>query len=187
MEKEKKFKCHECKKSYKRKSDLNRHVRSKRQKFVCEVCNHVFNRKDNFVTHQRRFHKSTLDVSSSSASQIGGSNKSAKTDSQKPKNDSQDVENSDKNNREIVHALNGSVNSIKIYPRDVEKFDVLVFYSNVKNKVQDILVSSTPRRKGIKWYLMTRVEFSREKERLNHISEALPMLTCLQRSLVYTT
>ena len=41
---------------------------------------------------------------------------------------------------------------------------MLVFYSNVKNKVQDILVSSTPRRKGIKWYLMTRVEFSREKE-----------------------
>lgn len=41
---------------------------------------------------------------------------------------------------------------------------MLVFYNNVRNKVQDILVSSTPRRKGIKCYLVTQVEFSREKE-----------------------
>jgi hypothetical protein len=106
-----------------------------------------------------------LNASASSTSQIGGSSKSAKTDSQKQSvNDRQDVEDSNDNNHEIVHALNGSVNSIKIYPRDVEKFDMLVFYGNVKSKIQDILVSSTPRRKGIKWYLMTRVEFSREKE-----------------------
>jgi hypothetical protein len=169
MEDGKKFKCSECQKSYKRKSDLNRHIRSKREKFICAVCNHVFNRKDNFLTHQQRFHKSSPDhihlKASPSTSQIGGSSRIAKRDSQKQsKNDSQDVENSDDNSREIVHALNGSVNSIKIYPRDVEKFDMLVFYSNVKNKVQNILVSSTPRRKGIKWYLVTRLEFSREKE-----------------------
>lgn len=170
MEEEKKFKCFECQKSYKRKSDLNRHIRSKREKFVCEKCNHVFNRKDNFVTHQQRFHKSSpdnvhLNVSSSSTPQIGGSSKSAKRDSQKQsKSDSQDVENSNENNHEIVHALNGSVNSIKINPQDVEKFDMLVFYSNIKDKVENILVSSTPRRKGIKWYMITRVEFSREKE-----------------------
>lgn len=87
MEEEKKFKCLECRQSYKRKSDLKRHVRSKREKFVCEVFNHVFNRKDNFVTNQRRFHKSTLhdmhlNATASSTSQIGGSSKSAKTDSQ---------------------------------------------------------------------------------------------------------
>jgi hypothetical protein len=67
-----------------------------------------------------------LNTSASSTSQIGGSSKSAKTDSQKQsENDNQDAENSNDNNHEIVHALNGSVNSIKIYPRDVEKSDML--------------------------------------------------------------
>lgn len=158
------YKCIECRKSYKRKSDLNRHIRSKKEKYVCQICDHVFNRKDNFVTHQRRFHKhatSLLNSSSASTSnQIGGSSDSTEKDSQEHLTN----ENETENNREIVRALNGSVNSIKIYPRDEEKFDLLMFYGNIKEKVQDILVSSTPQRKGIKWYLMTRVEFSREKE-----------------------
>ncbi len=167
-EEEKTHKCLECRKSYKRKSDLNRHIRSKREKFACPVCNRVFNRKDNFVTHQRRFHNNmpsrpdrmNFNVSPSTSHQIGGGSELTETDSQKQLRNEDQAE----NNHEIVRALNGSVNSIKIYPRDVEKFDMLVFYGNIKEKVQDILVSSTPLRKGIKWYLMTRVEFSREKE-----------------------
>lgn len=155
-------------KSYKRKSDLNRHNRSKRAKYTCPVCNHVFNRKDNFVTHQRRFHNNmpsrpdrrNFNVSPSTSHEIGGGSELTETDSQKQLRNEDQAE----NNHEIVRALNGSVNSIKIYPRDVEKFDMLVYYGNIKEKVQDILVSSTPLRKGIKWYLMTRVEFSREKE-----------------------
>lgn len=159
------YKCLECRKSYKRKSDLNRHIRSKKEKYVCQICDHVFNRKDNYVTHQRRFHNhATSHPKSSSTStshQIGGSSvHSTEKDSQEHLGN----ENQSENNHEIVRALNGSVNSIKIYPRDVEKFDMLVFYGNIKEKVQDILISSTPQRKGIKWYLMTRVEFSREKE-----------------------
>lgn len=128
------YKCIECRKSYKRKSDLNRHIRSKKEKYVCQICDHVFNRKDNFVTHQRRFHKhatSLLNSSSASTSnQIGGSSDSTEKDSQEHLTN----ENETENNREIAHALNGSVNSIKIYPRDEEKFDLLMFYGNIKEK-----------------------------------------------------
>lgn len=37
---DKRFHCTDCKKSYKRKSDLNRHYRSKQQKIVCPICDH---------------------------------------------------------------------------------------------------------------------------------------------------
>ena len=110
------YKCLECRKSYKIKSDLNRHIRSKKEKYVCQICDHVFNRKDNYVTHQRRFHNhATSHPKSSSTStshQIGGSSvHSAEKDSQEHLGN----ENQSENNHEIVRALNGSVNSIKIY------------------------------------------------------------------------
>lgn len=60
------FQCIDCNKCYKRKSDLNRHVRSKREKIVCPICDHHFNRKDNYKTHFRRFH------GNASSNQIGG-------------------------------------------------------------------------------------------------------------------
>lgn len=62
------FHCTDCKKSYKRKSDLNRQYRSKREKIVCPICDHHFNRKDNFKTHYRRFHKAASSI------QVGGNN-----------------------------------------------------------------------------------------------------------------
>lgn len=68
------------------------------------------------------------------------------------------------NEHEVTQAINDQVTSIKIKPRDVEKFDVLVFYSNIKDKIKEFIISHSPVRKGIKWYLVTRVEFTREKE-----------------------
>lgn len=62
------FHCTDCKKSYKRKSDLNRLYRSKREKIVCPICDHHFNRKVNFKTHYRRFHKAAYSI------QVGGNN-----------------------------------------------------------------------------------------------------------------
>lgn len=168
------FHCTDCKKSYKRKSDLNRHYRSKREKIVCPICDHHFNRKDNFKTHYRRFHKAAPSI------QVGGNNQpplSTKTKEQQSSFQSekraedeaetgeelQEKEPED-NEHEVTQAINDQVTSIKIKPRDVEKFDVLVFYSNIKDKIKEFIISHSPVRKGLKWYLVTRVEFTREKE-----------------------
>lgn len=164
----------DCKKSYKRKSDLNRHYRSKREKIVCPICDHHFNRKDNFKNHYRRFHKAASSI------QVGGNNQpplSTKTKEQQSSFQSekrgedeaetgeelQEKEPED-NEHEVTQAINDQVTSIKIKPRDVEKFDVLVFYSNIKDKIKEFIISHSPVRKGLKWYLVTRVEFTREKK-----------------------
>lgn len=183
------FHCTDCKKSYKRKSDLNRLYRSKREKIVCPICDHHFNRKVNFKTHYRRFHKAASSI------QVGGNNQpplSTKTKEQQSSFQSekraedeaetgeelQEKEPED-NEHEVTQAINDQVTSIRIKPRDVEKFDVLVFYSNIKDKIKEFIISHSPVRKGLKWYLVTRVEFTREKE--GKVEKALPHF----RSITY--
>lgn len=61
----------------------------------------------------------------------------------------------------------------------MEKFDLLVFYSNIKDKIKELIVSHSPTKKGLKWYLVTRVEFTRERE--GQVEKALPHF----RTIVY--
>lgn len=161
---DKKFQCTDCGKSYKRKSDLLRHYRTKKEKITCSICNHQFNRNDNFNTHVRRFHGAIQDR------QYGGKastllKESSKPLSKPPENSDSSEENSNHpNENEISQAINGSVTSIKIKPKNHEKFDFLVFFSNIQEKIQNLIVSHSPKKKGLKWYLVTRVEFSRERD-----------------------
>lgn len=200
---DKKYKCAHCKKSYQRKSDLNRHIRSKREKIVCPICDHHFNRKDNFKTHYRRFHGLTTNLQTGGNSQPSSSKtvqqpqysskesgkNEAKTSEESLENqppfasnesrknkaatseESLENESSD-NEHEITQSINGYVTSIKIKPRHIDKFDLLVFYSNVVEKIKDFIVSHSPHRKGLKWYLVTRAEFIRERE--GQIEKAMP-------------
>lgn len=159
---DKKFHCKDCQKSYKRKSDLNRHYRTKREAHICGVCNHKFNRKDNYLTHFRRYHGGTL------TNQTGaGSSSTRNVENQSPST----AEESTEYEHEITQSINANVTSIKIKPSEREKFD-LVFYSNIKNRINELIVSHSPSRKGLKWYLVTRVEFTRERD--GEIEMALP-------------
>lgn len=179
------FQCTDCKKSYKRKSDLKRHIRSKREKVVCPVCDHHFNRKDNFNTHFRRFHgldanpqtggnyQPDLPPKTSTARQTASPLESRKKEATTSQETSEDAD------HEIAQAINGSVTTIKIKPQDSEKFDLLMFYSNIKEKIRDFIVSHSPDRKGLKWYLVTRLEFKRERE--GQLEKAIPHF----RSLTY--
>lgn len=100
----------------------------KRKKITCSICNHQFNRKDNFNTHARRFHGAIQDR------QYGGkastlSKESSKPLSKPPENSDSSEENSNHpNENEISQAINGSVTSIKIKPKNHAKFDFLVFF-----------------------------------------------------------
>lgn len=176
---DKKFQCTDCGKSYKRKSDLHRHYRTKKEKITCSICNHQFNRKDNFNTHVRRFHGAIQDR------QYGGKastllKESSKPLSKPPENSDSSEENSNHpNENEISQAINGSVTSIKIKPKNHEKFDFLVFFSNIQEKIQNLIVSHSPKKKGLKWYLVTRVEFSRERD--GEVERAIPHF----RSITY--
>jgi hypothetical protein len=166
----------ECRKSYKRKSDFNRHIRSKREKITCPICDHHFNRKDNFKTHYRRFHG--LDVNYQTGGNFQSSSSRISTVQQQPSDESDAeesisrVESEEEDEDVITQSINGNVTSIKIKPRNNEKFDLLVFYSNVKDKIRELILSHSPHKKGLKWYIVTQVEFNREKEGV--IEKALP-------------
>lgn len=174
------FQCIDCNKCYKRKSDLNRHVRSKKEKIVCPICDHHFNRKDNFKTHFRRFH------GNASSNQIGGNSqtltsKTTGNQSSAPSTDSRKNEGEDEsNNHEIMQSINNDVTSIKIKPKELQRFDLLVFYSNIQDKIEELIISHSPIRKGLKWYLVTRVEFTRERD--GQIEKASPHF----RSITYS-
>lgn len=56
---------------------------------------------------------------------------------------------SENNEHEIRQSINDQVTLIKIEPREMEKFD-LVFYSNIKDKIQELIISHSPLRKGLK-------------------------------------
>jgi hypothetical protein len=82
-------------------------------------------------------------------------------------------EESEDHEHEISQSINDKVTSIKIKPREMEKFDLLVFYSDIRiflcfililEKKSELIVSHSPAKKGLKWYLVTRVEFTRERE-----------------------
>jgi hypothetical protein len=186
---DKQFQCADCKKSYKRKSDLNRHIRSKREKIVCPICDHYFNRKDNFTAHHRRFHESATNIQTGGNSHLQPSKRTSEDQSSFPLDTSRkdkattsggSSENENDDDRhEITQSIDGNVTSIKIKPTGNEKFDLLVFYSNLKEKISDLIVSHSPARKGLKWYLVTRVEFNRERE--GQIDEARPHF----RSITY--
>lgn len=147
---DKKFQCTDCGKSYKRKSDLLRHYRTKKEKITCSICNHQFNRKDNFNTHVRRFHGAIQDR------QYGGKastllKESSKPLSKPPENSDSSEENSNHpNENEISQAINGSVTSIKIKPKNHEKFDFLGFF--FKHSGENSKLNSFPlsKEKGIK-------------------------------------
>lgn len=178
---EQRFQCVDCKKCYKRKSELNRHIRSKREKIVCNICNRQFNRKDNYRTHHRRFHESASNL------QIGGNSKSSSSTkstergsgSENPSTSFTESSESGSVNHEITQSINAHVNSIKIKPRENEKFDLLVFYANITDKITSLIVSHSPERKGLKWYLTTRVEFTRERD--GEIEKVIPHF----RSITY--
>lgn len=169
---DKRFHCTDCKKSYKRKSDLNRHYRSKQQKIGCPICDHHFNRKDNFKTHYRRYHETASNVQiggshhSSSSTRTSTSTNVSSSEKTSEAGTSEELreEESEDREHEITQSINDQVTSIKIKPRQMEKFDLLVFYSNIKDKIKELIVSHSPTKKGLKWYLVTRVEFTRERE-----------------------
>lgn len=82
-----------------------------------------------------------------------------------PSTDSRKNEDEDEsNNHEIMQSTNNDVTSIKIKPKELQRFDLLVFYSNIQDKIEELIISHSLIRKGLKWYLVTRMEFTRERE-----------------------
>lgn len=169
---DKKFQCTDCGRSYKRKSDLHRHYRTKNEKITCSICNHQFIRKDNFNTQVRRFHGEIQDH------QYGGKASTLSKEGSKPlrkppeNSDSSEENSNQQNENEISQAINGSVTCRKKKPKNHEKFDFLVFYSNNQEKIQNLIVSHSPKKKGLKWYLVTQAEFSRERD--GEVERAIP-------------
>ncbi|KAK3106169.1 hypothetical protein FSP39_014172 [Pinctada imbricata] len=190
MDNQKQFQCKDCKRFYKRRSELNRHLRSRNQKFNCDYCQKNFNRKDSLKTHVRRFHsQSTASSENTFGNQTGGNvplneqhnqsqdeneiiySRTNERENEQPLNDQlnqahdeNQSENFRTNEREIEQALDGSAVIVKIHPLASESFDLLLFFSNISEQIIHILTTSTQERRGIKWYLNARVQFTREKD-----------------------
>lgn len=59
-------------------------------------------------------------------------------------------------------ALNGAVHVLTIHPSEEDKYDLLVFFYNIRESVKEILVERCEAVKHLKWYLNVQVEFIRE-------------------------
>lgn len=43
-----------------------------------------------------------------------------------------------------MQSINNDVTSIKIKPKELQRFDILVFYSNIQDKIEELIISHSP-------------------------------------------
>lgn len=61
----------------------------------------------------------------------------------------------------LQHAINNNVQDFTLQPNRHEQYDLLTFFANVKQKVEDI-IKSRLQTKAIKWYLSVQEELVKD-------------------------
>ena len=158
------FLCDICNKVIKHRGTFNRHLQSHKKYFKYFLCDVKYNREDNLKKHERnhlvgyqtpnnqfKCQHCALDfnnyttlfhhVNTTHSQQQGGG---------------------------VVHqtstknALEDSVHVLNIYPVEQDKYDLLTFFTNIRDKIEQHLKERCDRVKHVKWYLNVQVEFIRE-------------------------
>jgi len=60
------------------------------------------------------------------------------------------------------NALEESIHVLNRYPVEQDKYDLLTFFTNIRDKIEQHLKERCDRVKHVKWYLNVQVEFIRE-------------------------
>lgn len=176
------YNCVCCGKKYSRKADLIIHSKkcvsltnnNISNQYFCKHCGMIFPNYDSLFSHVVGNHPlqpvtqkggslkesnlgehGKVNSTKSTGNEISAVNKQTEVEKS---NNSTDVI---KHNTEKKNALNNTVQVMNIYPNDVDQYDILLFYTNIQSEVLYHLQYRRQQFNQIKWYLNTKVRFSR--------------------------
>ena len=205
------FTCKICKKTFGKQFNLTRHtervhqqrtVKRKRTPFSCRHCDCEFDDYDGLFEHvtgnhplnQQGGRRATVPPTiNASEGILANASANASTETHNRNAAAQDIVEHDKIdghneqqpiNEEVVHedsALRNGVLNRYIHPTGTERYDMMAFFANIRDRVFDFLQSRARRLGGVKWNLCVQVEMQRDD--VNEVAVTSPFF----RSRTYIT
>lgn len=161
------FACHLCNKGIQHRANFKRHLISHETTYKCFLCNRKFNRLDSLQRHERGHlvgYVRPNDTYNCQHCGMGFKDYTTLFNHSKTTHPVQIGGNVNISNHPTVtkSALEDSVHILTIYPSDEDKYDLLTFFFNIRQKIKDALAERCDKVKHVKWFLNVHVEFSRE-------------------------
>lgn len=161
--------CNICNRSFKHRATFNRHIDSHKKKLCCFLCQRKFERSDNLKRHEQGhligyknfngdLNCKECGMKHNDYTSLFNHMKSFHYSNQ----DGGNVANQSDHTKTTKEAFDKSVNVMKIFPSDLDRYDLLTFYSNTKHEIMDHLKKQCEQMKHLKWYINLHVEFMRE-------------------------
>lgn len=147
------FHCNICGKRFTAARSRNLHEQTHYTSYECRICGRQYTRRVNLKQHIRAVH---------SFSQSGGQNSSAPTRSI-------NAPPSSVANRQTQTAMNNKVQIKTFMARHRDRYDLLSFLTNIKQKVKGV-IRLRARDSAVKWYIVSRVQLYREDREGNIIT-----------------
>jgi len=161
------FTCDICKKIIQHRTNFNRHLKSHETTYKCFLCNRKFTRIDSLKRHERGHlvgYVHPNDAYNCQHCGLGFKDYTTLFDHSKTMHPVQIGGNANISNHKTASqsALDDSAHVLTIHPSDEDRYDLLTFFSNIRQKIKDTLEERCDNVRHVKWYLNVHVELTRE-------------------------
>ncbi|CAC5417052.1 unnamed protein product [Mytilus coruscus] len=161
------FTCGICNKVIQHQNNFNRHLKSHKTTHKCFMCNRKFTRIDSLKRHERGHlvgYVRPNDTYNCRHCGLGFKDYTTLFGHSKTMHPVQTGGNANISNNRTTsqNALDDSAHVLTIYPSDEDRYDILTFFSNIRQKIKDTLAERCDKVKHVKWYLNVQVELTRE-------------------------
>lgn len=157
--------CTVCNKVIKHKGTYNRHVQSHKKSFKCFLCDVKFTREENLKKHERRhlsgYKKLDAQYNCHHCREVFN-NYTTLFDHVKKKHPHTIQYGSGQHQTSTDNALEDSVHVLKIFAEENDRYDLLTFDANIRDKILYHLKQRCEKVNQIKWLLNVQVECMRE-------------------------
>lgn len=161
------FTCGICSKVIQHRNNFNRHLKSHDTTHKCFMCNRKFTRIDSLKRHERGHlvgYVRPNDTYNCRHCGLGFKDYTTLFDHSKTMHPIQTGGNANISNNLTTsqNALDDSAHVLTIYPSDEDRYDILTFFSNIRQKIKHTLAERCDKVRHVKWYLNVHVELTRE-------------------------
>ncbi|VDI72562.1 Hypothetical predicted protein [Mytilus galloprovincialis] len=161
------FTCNICNKVIQHMANFKRHLKSHKTTYKCFLCNRNFNRVDSLQRHERGHLVGYISHNNAYSCQhcgVGFKDYTTLFDHSRTIHPIQTGGNVNipHHPTTIQSALDDAVHVLTIRPLDEDKYDILTFFSNIRQKLKATLAERCDQVKHLKWYINVHVELSRE-------------------------
>lgn len=161
------FTCNICNKVIQHMANFKRHLKSHETTYKCFLCNRNFNRVDSLQRHERGHLVGYLSHNNAYSCQhcgVGFKDYTTLFDHSRTIHPIQTGGNVNipHHPTTIQSALDDAVHVLTIRPLDEDKYDILTFFSSIRQKLKATLADRCDQVKHLKWYINVHVELSRE-------------------------